>query len=107
MVSKQEALMSTKLQLGQHLRLEVRITDHNEDFIEVSELTLKIKMPADDVTESIQIVDIESMTEECLGSYSYTFLPLVTGTYHVQWLASLGEINGLVEDSFYVGSTVI
>ena len=94
--------MSAKLLLGQSVRLEVEVKDHTGTLVEGGSIVLKIKKPDD----TIETIETENITENVVGKYSYVFLPQATGTYRVKWTTSAPNI-GVVEDSFYIGSTVI
>lgn len=94
--------MSTKMYLGQSVRLEVEVKDHTGTLVLGGGIQLKIKKPDD----TVQTIEAEDIIEDAVGKYSYVYLPQTTGTYRVKW--STSETNvGVVEDSFYIGSTVI
>ncbi len=94
--------MSAKLLLGQSVRLEVEVKDHTGTLVVGGGITLKIKKP----DNTVETIETDRITENAVGKYSYVFLPQATGTYRVKWTTSTSNV-GVVEDSFYIGSTVI
>jgi len=94
--------MSTKLYLGQSVRLEVEVKDHTGTLVLGGSIQLKIKKPDD----TVQTIVAENITEDAVGKYSYVYLPETTGTYRIKWSTTEANV-GVVEDSFYIGSTVI
>lgn len=94
--------MSAKLLLGQSVRLEVEVKDHTGTLVVGGGITLKIRKP----DNSVETIETERITEDVVGKYSYVFVPETVGTYRIKWATSVSNI-GIVEDSFYIGSTVI